>query len=83
MVYRVVQESLSNAMRHGKPRRIDIAIDAARDQEVVIEVIDDGGGLKASGDRRGFGVRGMIERVTAFGGDLDIQGPKRPGRRSG
>jgi two-component system sensor histidine kinase UhpB len=78
MVYRIVQESLSNAMRHGKPRRIDIAIDAGRDQEVVIEVIDDGGGLKASDGQRGFGLRGMIERVTAFGGDLDIQGRSEP-----
>jgi two-component system sensor histidine kinase UhpB len=78
MVYRIVQESLSNAMRHGKPRRIDIAIDAGRDQEVVIEVIDDGGGLKASDGQRGFGLRGMIERVTAFGGDLDIHARTEP-----
>lgn len=72
-VYRIVQESLNNAMRHGKPRSVEITIDASLDQEVVVEVSDDGGGLKVSAETRGFGLRGMIERVTALGGDLDIR----------
>jgi two-component system sensor histidine kinase UhpB len=72
-IYRVVQESLNNAMRHGRPRRVTISIDASSRHEVLVEVADDGSGLKRSPDSRGLGVRGMIERVTALGGDLDIQ----------
>ncbi len=72
-VYRIVQESLNNAMRHGKPRVVEITIDATLDHEVLVEVSDDGGGLKASAETRGFGLRGMVERVTALGGDLDIR----------
>jgi len=72
-VYRIVQESLSNAMRHGKPRSVEIAIDAGSGHEVVVQVIDDGGGLKASAETHGFGLRGMGERVSALGGRLDIR----------
>jgi len=72
-VYRIVQESLSNAMRHGRPRSVEISIDAGSGHEVVVKVTDDGGGLKSSAETRGFGLRGMVERVTALGGDLDIQ----------
>jgi two-component system sensor histidine kinase UhpB len=72
-VYRIVQESLSNAMRHGKPRSVAITIDAGSGHEVVVQVVDDGGGLKASAETRGFGLRGMAERVTALGGNLDIR----------
>jgi two-component system sensor histidine kinase UhpB len=72
-VYRIVQESLNNAMRHGKPRAVEISIDAGSAHEVVVDVSDDGGGLKNSAETRGFGLRGMAERVTALGGDLDIR----------
>jgi two-component system sensor histidine kinase UhpB len=78
VVYRIVQESLSNAMRHGKPRRIEIAVDAGADQEVTVEVTDDGGGMKATNGQRGFGLRGMVERVTALGGDLDVRPVTEP-----
>ncbi len=72
-VYRIVQESLNNAMRHGKPRSVRVTVDAGSGQEVVVQVADDGGGLKASAETRGFGLRGMAERVTALGGSLDIR----------
>jgi two-component system sensor histidine kinase UhpB len=72
-VYRIVQESLNNAMRHGKPRSVAIAIDARHDHDVVVTVSDDGGGLKVSAETRGFGLRGMAERVTALGGNLDVR----------
>jgi two-component system sensor histidine kinase UhpB len=72
-VYRIVQESLNNAMRHGKPRSVAITIDARHDHDVVVTVSDDGGGLKVSAETRGFGLRGMAERVTALGGNLDVR----------
>ena len=72
-VYRIVQESLSNAMRHGRPRSVEITIDAGSGHEVVVQVADDGGGLKTPAETRGFGLRGMAERVTALGGNLDVR----------
>ncbi len=74
-VYRIVQESLNNAMRHGKPRRVEISIDARSITMCWSTVTDDGGGLKRPAETRGFGLRGMAERVTALGGNLDIHRP--------
>lgn len=78
VIYRIVQESLSNAMRHGRPRRIDITVNLGPDQDVLVEVSDDGGGLKVAGEQRGFGLRGMAERVTSLGGDLNIRQRAQP-----
>jgi two-component system sensor histidine kinase UhpB len=69
-VYRIVQEGLSNAVRHGQPKRIAISVD--RDPEngdTIIDVSDDGSG---SGDvpALGYGLIGMEERVKAMGGRL-------------
>jgi glucose-6-phosphate-specific signal transduction histidine kinase len=41
-------------------------------------VTDDGGGLKAGNGPRGFGLLGMVERVTAMGGDLDVRALTEP-----
>jgi signal transduction histidine kinase len=70
--YRIVQESLTNVIRHARAATARIAI-AYRRAEVVIEVEDDGRGVDdgepvAGG---GNGLLGMRERATALGGDLD------------
>ncbi len=79
-VYRVVQESLSNAVRHGRPSRIAIELTAARGGEVAIRVTDDGPS-KLAGPRKepGFGLLGMQERVAQAGGSLQIE----PGAEAG
>jgi signal transduction histidine kinase len=78
--YRIVQEALTNVVKHAGPARAQVAI-RYRDQEVMVEVTDDGRGAAApTGDGRarvGHGLIGMRERVAVFGGDLDV-GP-RPG----
>jgi signal transduction histidine kinase len=78
--YRIVQEALTNVVKHAGPAHAQVAI-RYRDQEVAVEVIDDGRGVAAvAGDGRrgsGHGLIGMRERVAAFGGDLEV-GP-RPG----
>ena len=71
-VYRVVQESLTNAVRHGRPNRVEIAVhcdEAAGDLRV--HVADDGRGGEQP-DGMGFGLAGMRERVTALGGTLSV-----------
>jgi two-component system sensor histidine kinase UhpB len=69
-VYRIVQEGLSNAVRHSGPSAIEVRV-AVEDAAVVVRVADDGGGM---GDDPGigFGLRGMRERVKAMGGALTV-----------
>jgi signal transduction histidine kinase len=78
--YRIVQEALTNVVKHAGPAHAQVTI-GYRDQDVTVEVTDDGRGAAAlAGDGRGgtgHGLVGMRERVAAFGGDLET-GP-RPG----
>jgi two-component system, NarL family, sensor histidine kinase UhpB len=81
-IYRCVQESLTNAIRHGRPNQITVTISdsrgtadpaAAPDEatSVMVAIADDGVGL-APGARKGFGLHGMEERVQALGGTFDV-----------
>jgi signal transduction histidine kinase len=78
--YRIVQEALTNVVKHAGPAQAQVTI-GYRDRDVTVEVTDDGRGAAApTGDGRGgtgHGLVGMRERVAAFGGDLET-GP-RPG----
>jgi two-component system sensor histidine kinase UhpB len=67
--YRIVQESLSNAVRHGAPRTIRIAIERGAG-EARLEVLNDGAPADGAG-APGYGLTGMAERVAAAGGTLD------------
>jgi two-component system sensor histidine kinase UhpB len=72
-VYRIVQESLSNAVRHGNPSTIEISVRTHADGSILIRVVDDGGGLKSNGRPGGFGIIGMQERVATLGGTLEVK----------
>ena len=72
-IYRVVQESLSNAVRHGNAAEIFVSVTPGaggpRPDCVTVEVSNDGAGMdKTAGF--GFGLTGMRERVRALGGRL-------------
>ncbi|MBG6082208.1 signal transduction histidine kinase [Rubrivivax gelatinosus] len=71
-VYRIAQECLNNAARHGAPTQV--ALRVARDGEAVaITVEDDGGGDAARiGRIGGHGIPGLRERLSALGGTLAI-----------
>ena len=74
-VYRVAQECLTNAARHGRPSevRLSVARTAAADGGVTLSVEDDGGGQASRVlAEPGRGVLGMRERVAALGGNLLI-----------
>jgi signal transduction histidine kinase len=79
--YRIVQEALTNVVKHAGPARAQVTI-GYRDQEVTVEVTDDGrGAVTSTSDGRagtGHGLIGMRERVQAFGGDLQV-GPRPDG----
>lgn len=74
---RIGQESLTNAIRHAKARRIAVRLRFG-DGWVTLVVRDDGAGFDVS-DRfgKGFGLSGMRERVVALGGSLSID--SKPG----
>jgi signal transduction histidine kinase len=67
--YRIVQEGLTNALRHAGPTRAQVMIRRSP-EELGIEVIDDGKGTGADGGS-GHGLVGMRERVAVYGGRLE------------
>lgn len=76
-VYRVVQEALTNVVKHAGPAHVDVHVTYG--ESVDIEVADDGRGLCRDADlpSGGQGLIGMRERIELFGGELHV-GP-RPG----
>jgi two-component system, NarL family, sensor histidine kinase UhpB len=71
-IYRVVQESLINALRHAQPSRVAISVQGDA-QKICIAVADNGIGLPADWARPGhFGLRGMADRVAQLGGTLSV-----------
>jgi len=76
--YRIVQESLTNTLRHARAGTTDITV-AATDRELTIDVRDDGtGGGRLTGLGSGQGIAGMRERAAMMGGSLDA-GPDPAG----
>ena len=74
--YRIIQEALTNVLRHAGPARAEVAVRCDTDA-VTIEVTDDGAGIRPGRSQAGQGLAGMRERVALFGGELRA-GP-RPG----
>lgn len=79
LLFRIVQESLTNIHRHADSASADIKLEA-RLNEVLLEVRDHGKGLPAgmlqqftSGIGGGVGLRSLRERVTEIGGSLEIE----------
>jgi two-component system sensor histidine kinase UhpB len=74
-IYRLIQESLGNAVRHGQAHAIEVSV-AEGDNEVVVAVVDDGVGLPQAlpgAAPQRFGIIGMKERVAALGGQLVLE----------
>jgi signal transduction histidine kinase len=66
--YRIVQEGLTNALKHARASHADVTVRYAPD-EVQIVVSDDGTGATTSNDP-GFGLAGVRERVRIYGGEM-------------
>lgn len=76
--YRVVQEALTNVLKHAGPgAQADVTI-AYRHHDILIEIRDDGLGPLAPDDGHGNGLRGMQERVASMGGEI-VAGPQPDG----
>jgi signal transduction histidine kinase len=80
--YRVVQEALTNVRRHaGRVDRVDVAVLHSAGA-LIVEVTDNGrgtsGGPESNHLEPGYGIAGMRERVSMFGGSLNA-GPRQGG----
>jgi len=70
--YRIVQEALTNVVRHAGATRARVSV-AVREDRVRLEVDDDGGGRDGRGPEpggRGYGLVGMRERAALYGGEV-------------
>lgn len=80
LVFRVVQEALTNAIKHAKASRIKVEV-ASQPSILLVKVTDDGVGMdtdEALGPD-GFGLSAMQDRVAAFGGQLMINSAQGKG----
>ncbi|EAQ77292.1 two-component hybrid sensor and regulator [Blastopirellula marina DSM 3645] len=76
-IYRVVQESVANIMRHSQARHAKISLQEAGER-LVLSVVDDGIGFDAVGAAAsGFGLKGIAERAKLF--DVEAKIDSRPG----
>jgi len=75
--YRIVQEALTNALRHAGRATASVGV-TYRADEVEVRVSDDGSGAATAEPGGGHGLAGMRERVRLFGGTLEA-GPTATG----
>ena len=69
--YRIVQEGLTNALKHASASHADVTV-RYRPDECAVEVVDDGAGA-ATGNGLGHGLVGIRERVRIYGGEMSAR----------
>ncbi len=78
VIYRILQEAMTNAAKHGRPGRIDLAL-KKRGSDVLLSISDDGlgfdpgTGLISMDPLSGHGISGMKERAEICGGNINIE----------
>lgn len=70
-IYRLIQESLTNASKHARAERVDVEV-VRRGEQVELSVRDHGPGFDVEAPNTGFGLTGMRERISLAGGRLEI-----------
>lgn len=78
-LYRVAQEAINNATKHGKASHIDVSLQT-RDHLLTLEVLDNGVGISGS-KSNGMGLAIMRYRARLNGGELQIEQPKSGGTK--
>lgn len=71
-VFRLVQEALTNAMRHACARRVGVTL-RRRGNRLIVHIVDDGHGFDVARCRYGLGLLGMQERIDLLSGRLRIR----------
>ncbi|MGD9170048.1 MAG: PAS domain-containing protein [Candidatus Thiodiazotropha sp.] len=81
VVYRVVQESLTNIARYSEARKAEVIL-KSQDGIILLEIRDDGKGFDPSAVQpNAFGLVGMRERMLAVGGELEVISESMRGTR--
>jgi len=82
MLYRIIQESLTNVSRHSKAKNVWVTIESD-ENHLRLTVRDNGIGIEKEKltDPKSFGLMGLRERARAYGGELKITGKKGVGTR--
>jgi PAS domain S-box-containing protein len=79
-VYRIVQESLNNILKHSRAKRARISLE--RDvHEVLLKIEDEGCGFKTGAGGKGLGLKNIAERVRMLGGKLKLDSQPDRGTR--
>jgi signal transduction histidine kinase len=72
-LYRIVQESLTNVVKHARATRVSVLL-TRKNGSIAVVVEDDGSGFDAAAGREGgFGLVGMRERLAVLGGRLEVE----------
>ncbi|HET9714107.1 MAG TPA: sensor histidine kinase, partial [Pyrinomonadaceae bacterium] len=71
-VFRIVQEALTNVLKHAQANRVSVMLEYRNDELLVI-VEDNGRGFQPGKEREGLGLVGIHERVALVGGKLNIE----------
>jgi len=73
-LYRIAQEAITNAVKHARPRRIELVLDCSSPSTATLTVHDDGIGRRAAQSRRGgLGLRMMAHRARTVGGSFKLE----------
>jgi signal transduction histidine kinase len=71
-IYRIAQELISNAIRHGQPSEISVAL-RVETEGILLTVSDNGLGFETAGGEMGMGLRNIRARVQLHGGMLTVE----------
>lgn len=82
-VYRIVQEGLTNALRHAQALNVTVSVSKEGQGTLVVEIVDDGVGFKyrPEDNGQGFGLTGMQERANLVGGRIVFDAIQGKGTR--
>lgn len=72
-VFRIVQECLTNIVRHAQATEATIKLSITEDRTLCLEVCDNGQGCTLDANKNGFGLLGIRERINSLGGELSLQ----------
>lgn len=79
-LFRIAQEAVNNAIRHGRPKQITLSLQPQGRHECVLKIEDNGCGMaKSRSSSDGIGLRVMDYRANLIGGSLKVQNNRRAG----
>jgi two-component system CheB/CheR fusion protein len=79
-LYRIAQEAVSNAIKHGKARNIRLSLRTTPD-DWTLRIVDDGVGISETPSKGGMGLAVMAYRARVTGGELTLERPPSGGTK--